>query len=67
MPQGEDEVPSRPVMSQHPAAQASFSAAAASLLVPVSWQECASECDAWTHSLLLGDPRVKQAKIMPPP
>lgn len=40
---------------------------AVSLSVPVSRQEFGSECEAWTHSLLLGDLRVEQAKIMQPP
>lgn len=36
---------------------------AISLLVPVPQQEFGSECEAWTHSLLLDDLRVEQAKI----
>lgn len=40
---------------------------AAALSGPASRQECGSECEAWTHSLLLGDLGVEQAKIKQPP
>lgn len=39
---------------------------AASLSGPASRREFGSECEAWTHSLLLGDLRIEQAKIMQP-
>lgn len=55
------------VRSQHRVALGVLSASATSLLVLVSRQELASECEASTHCLLLGDPRAKQTKIMLPP
>lgn len=64
---GVDGTPGGRVVALGGAAEAFSAPPACCLLLPVPRQELGSESDVQTHCLLLGDLRVKQAKIMLPP